>query len=196
MRRNDPDFLASTVANTILGGGFTSRLIEELRVKRSLTYSAYSTFVGRKAPGDFRIGTFTKSPTSGETLALALTVLGDFRSRPSDPKVLAKGKSYLLGQFPLKVESPDALAGRLAEIEFFALPPDELATSGAARRVTPARTRASPRRTCRPGEVAIVWGHGRGSATAHARVRRARDDPAGECANMAASSLKLALSLP
>ena len=46
-----------------------------------------------------------------ETLSLALSVLGDFRSRPPDAKALAKGKSYLLGQFPLKVESPEALAG-------------------------------------------------------------------------------------
>ena len=54
--------------------------------------------------------------------------MGDFRDRPPDPKPLAKAKTYLRGQFPLRVESPDALAVRLAEIEFYGLPPDELAT--------------------------------------------------------------------
>jgi zinc protease len=126
--RNNPDYLTAQVANTILGGGFTSRLIEELRIKRSLTYSAWSAFVARLTGGDFRVATFTKSPTTAETLALALQVEGDFRTRPPAPAALAKAKAYLRGQFPLKLESPDALAGRLAEIQFYGLPEDELAT--------------------------------------------------------------------
>jgi len=126
--RNSPDYIPATVANTILGGGFTSRLIEELRVKRSLTYSAWSTFAARLTGGDFRLGTFTKTPTTAETLALALSVEGDFRSHPPARESLAKAKTYLRGQFPLRIESPDALAARLAEAEFNALGPDELAT--------------------------------------------------------------------
>lgn len=126
IQRNDPRYIPATVANTILGGGFTSQLIEELRIKRSLTYAAWSSFVARLTGGDFRVGTFTKSPTTAETLALALAVEEDFRSRPPNPAALEKAKTYLRGQFPLKVESPDALAGKLAEIQFFGLPPDEL----------------------------------------------------------------------
>ena len=126
--RRDPEYIPATVANTILGGGFTSKLIEELRVKRSLTYSAWSMFAARLTGGDFRVGTFTKSPTTAETLALALSVEGDFRTRPPDAAALDKAKTYLRGQFPLRLESPDALAGRLAEIEFNGLPEDELAT--------------------------------------------------------------------
>jgi len=128
LARNDPDLLPSQVANTILGGGFTSRLIEELRVKRSLTYGASSAFIARKVGGDFRMQTFTKTPTTVETLTLALQVMSDFRQSPLDPKLVDKAKRYLRGQYPLRVETPDAIAMRLAEIEFNALPPDELAT--------------------------------------------------------------------
>src|SRR6185503_16056477 len=128
MARRDPELLPSQVANTILGGGFTSRLIEELRVKRSLTYGASSTFVARKVGGDFRIQTFTKTPTTVETLRLALSVLDDFRREPIDPKLVTKAKMYMRGQFPLRVEPPDAIALRLAEMEFNGLPQDELAT--------------------------------------------------------------------
>ncbi len=128
LARNAPDYLPAQVANTILGGGFTSRLIEQLRVKRSLTYSAWSAFVGRRVGGDFRVSTFTKSPTTAETLALALEVEGTFRGSTPRPGELEKAKSYLQGQFPLRLESPDALAARLAEIEFFGLPADELST--------------------------------------------------------------------
>jgi zinc protease len=124
--RSNPDYLLASVANTILGGGFTSRLIEELRIKRSLTYSAWSMFVARLIGGDFRVGTFTKSPTTVEALRLALTVAGEFRETPPEAKILEKAKSYLSGQFPLKLESPDALAARLAELEFHGLPEDEL----------------------------------------------------------------------
>ena len=126
--RSDPEYVPATVANTILGGGFTSQLIEELRIKRSLTYSAWSAFVARLTGGDFRLGTFTKTPTTAETLALALSVEGEFRTRPPARESLAKAKTYLRGQFPLRIESPDALAARLGEAEFNALGPDELAT--------------------------------------------------------------------
>jgi zinc protease len=128
MARSDPDLLSSQVANTILGGGFTSRLIEELRVKRSLTYGASSTFLARRVGGDFRIHTFTKTPTTLETLQLALDVLADFRRGPLDPKLVAKAKTYMRGQFPLRLETPEAIAMRLAEIEFNSLPADELQT--------------------------------------------------------------------
>ncbi|HLY39183.1 MAG TPA: pitrilysin family protein [Candidatus Binatia bacterium] len=126
--RNDPRFIPATVGNTILGGGFTSQLIEELRIKRSLTYAAWSQFAARLTGGDFRIGTFTKTPTTTETLQLALQVEGTFRTHPPAPAALEKAKTYLRGQFPLRIESPDALAGRLAEIEFHGLPEDELRT--------------------------------------------------------------------
>src|SRR5436305_1901198 len=92
-------------------------------------------FAARFAGGDFRLGTFSKNPTTSETLELALAVEGDFRNRPPDPKALDKAKAYLRGQFPLRLETPDALAARLAEIEFYGLPVDELATF--RRRVPP-----------------------------------------------------------
>lgn len=156
--RNHPDWVAATVANTILGGGFTSRLIEELRIKRSLTYSAWSAFVTRLTGGDFRLGTFTKSPTTGETLALALEVEGTFRTTPPPAKALEKAKAYLRGQFPLRIESPDALAARLAEIEFHGLPEDDLATYPArVEVVTAERVReVAARHMPAPERVAVV----------------------------------------
>jgi zinc protease len=128
IERASPDYLAATVANTILGGGFTSRLIEELRIKRSLTYSAWSTFAARLTSGDFEVGTFTKSPTTAETLALALSVTGTFREQQPSEAELSKAKTYLRGQFPLRLERPDALAAQLAQIEWYGLPQDELVT--------------------------------------------------------------------
>jgi zinc protease len=158
MARRDADLLPSQVANTILGGGFTSRLIEELRVKRSLTYGASSAFIARRVGGDFRIQTFTKTPTTVETVKLALDVYGDFRNRPLDPKQVDKAKTYLRGQFPLRLEPPEAIAMRLAEIEFNDLPPDELETyRGRVAAVTPALAGEMARKHMpAPDDVAIT----------------------------------------
>ena len=156
--RNDPAYIPAVVANTILGGGFTSQLIEELRIKRSLTYSAWSTFAARLTGGDFRLGTFTKTPTTTETLALALSVEGEFRSHAPARERLAKAKTYLRGQFPLRIESPDALAARLGEAEFNGLGPEELATYRArVAAVTPEQAAAVAGKLMPPPEaVAIV----------------------------------------
>jgi zinc protease len=158
IKRSHPDYLVASVGNTILGGGFTSRLIEELRIKRSLTYSAWSMFAARLMGGDFRVGTFTKSPSTVETLRLALSVAGEFRQTPPDAKALQKAKEYLSGQFPLRLESPEALAARLAELEFHGLPQDELTTyQSRVRAVSSAEVAAVAARDMPPPEqVAIV----------------------------------------
>jgi zinc protease len=158
IKRSHPDYLVASVGNTILGGGFTSRLIEELRIKRSLTYSAWSMFAARLMGGDFRVGTFTKSPTTVETLRLALSVAGEFRQTRPDAKALQKAKEYLSGQFPLRLESPESLAARLAELEFQGLPQDELTTyQSRVRAVSSAEVAAVAARDMPPPEqVAIV----------------------------------------
>jgi zinc protease len=124
--RRDPAYVTAQVANTVLGGGFSSRLIQELRVKRSLTYSAWSQFVARRVPGDFRVATFTKVPTTGETVRLALAEVERFRAEPPTERELGKARSFLRGQFPQRMQSPDAIAARLAEIEWYGLGLEEL----------------------------------------------------------------------
>lgn len=124
--RRDPAYMVATVANTVFGGGFSSRLIEELRIKRSLTYSASSSFVARRAPGDLRIATFTKVGTTAETIRTALVEVDRYRNEPPTETELTKARSYLRGQFPRGLEAPDALAGRLAEIEWYGLGLEEL----------------------------------------------------------------------
>lgn len=157
LARNAPDLLAAQVANTLLGGGFSSRLVEELRVKRSLTYGASSAFAARLTGGDFRMATFSKIATAVEALDLLLGTAEEFRTRPIPPRALDKAKAYLRGQFPLRVETPDALAARLAEIEFFGLPRDELETfRGRVAAVTPAAASDAARRWIPPRDRQAV----------------------------------------
>jgi zinc protease len=122
------ELLTAQVGNTILGGGFSSILIDELRVKRSLTYGAFSGYVPRLTGGDFRVSTSTKTETTLPALALALEVVDRFRGSPPQPNALAKAKTFTVGQFVRQIETANALGLRLAEIEFFGLPQNELAT--------------------------------------------------------------------
>ena len=128
MRRADPDLLPAQVANTALGGGFSSILIDELRVKRSLTYGAFSAYAARLTGGDFRVMTSTKTETTLQALDLTLGILGRFRADVPAAAPLAKAKAFVRGQFARQVETAGALGQRLGEIEFFGLPQDELTT--------------------------------------------------------------------
>jgi zinc protease len=156
--RSDPGYITASVVNTVLGGGFSSRLIEELRVKHSLTYGAWSTFVAYRAPGDFRLGTFTKVATTVTALRMALAELGRFREDPPSAAELEKARNYLRGQFPFHVEQPSALSARLAEDEFHGLGLEELATfrSRVARVGVDDATAFVRRRVPDPESVAVV----------------------------------------
>jgi zinc protease len=124
--RTDPAYVPANVTSTILGGGFGARLIDELRVKRSLTYGAWSGFAARRAPGDFRVGTFTKVDTTGQALQVTLDVLDGFVKGGATAEELKRSQSLLTGQFPKQLETPGAIAGKLAELAGFGLPRSDL----------------------------------------------------------------------
>jgi len=124
IRRSDPDYIPVMVANTIMGGGFTSRLVEEIRVNRGLSYGAGSRFYALVESGPFVVNTFTKSATTRETVEVALEVLEGFRKDGPTAEEVDKAGKYLKGAFAIAHQSPDALADVLAEIAFHNLPLD------------------------------------------------------------------------
>jgi zinc protease len=121
--RNHPDYYPITVANTILGSGFTSRLVNEIRVVQGLTYSISSRFAMYRNAGTFRIGTFTKNETLRKTIDETLKVVKTLLEVGPTEEELAKAKRYLTGQFPLGLQAPDALASQLLDVEFYGLDP-------------------------------------------------------------------------
>lgn len=126
--RNHPDYYPILVANTILGGGFTSRLIDEIRVNQGLTYSISSRFDMYRNAGIFRISTFTKNETIRKIVDETLAVLAKLQTEGPSPEEVAKARRYITGQFPLGLQAPDALAAQIANVEFFELPSDYLET--------------------------------------------------------------------
>jgi len=126
--RNHPDYYPIVVANTILGGGFTSRLIDEIRVNQGLTYSISSRFDMYRNAGVFRISTFTKNEQIRKIVDETLGVLSKLQNEGPTPEEVDKARRYITGQFPLGLQAPDALAAQIANVEFFELPPDYLSS--------------------------------------------------------------------
>ena len=124
INRRDPDYIPLVVANTILGGGFTSRLVEEIRVNRGLSYGVRSRMLAQVQPGPFVISTFTKNATTLETVKVALAELEKFRRDGVTAAELEKARGYLKGTFAIHNQTGSALADALADIAFYNLPAD------------------------------------------------------------------------
>jgi zinc protease len=121
--RNHPDYFPITVANTILGGGFTSRLVNEVRVVQGLTYGIGSGFRMYRNTGTFDVTTFTRNEQLRRCIDATLGVMKTLIEQGPGEDELAKAKRYLTGQFPLGLQAPDQLADQLVAIEFYGLDP-------------------------------------------------------------------------
>lgn len=153
----DPSRLAAEVASTILGGGFTSRLVEEVRVNRSLTYGIGCGMRCRRAGGIFSIGSFTRVPTTRALLDAIRAVVGGAGAAGFTPEELRRMVGYLAGQFAIEVQTSGALAGRLAEMELYGLPADHL--TGYLSRLRGLRladVNGAARRWFRPSALSMV----------------------------------------
>jgi len=122
--RDTPDFFPLLVANSVLGGGFTSRLMDEIRVNRGLSYGARSTMTHLKRGGFFGVITYTKNKTLRETIDVALDQLKRLRTEKMTDAELTNSKKYMTGLFPFDLETNNDLANWLLEISSYRLPPD------------------------------------------------------------------------
>ncbi|HYQ39152.1 MAG TPA: pitrilysin family protein [Pseudomonas sp.] len=125
--RRDPDYAALYVGNQILGGGgFGTRLMEEVREKRGLTYGIYSTFTPMQVAGPFMINVQTRAELSEATLGLVRSLVRDFVAQGPTEQELAQVKRELAGSFPLSTASNAEIVGQLGAIGFYDLPSTQL----------------------------------------------------------------------
>lgn len=117
--RNNPDFVAIEVINTVLGGRFTSWLNDELRVNSGLTYGANSRFSSLKNAGTFYVSTFTATKTTEPTIDKALEVLKKLQTTGVDEETLTSAKNYVKGQFPPDYETAGQLANLLTQMFWY-----------------------------------------------------------------------------
>jgi zinc protease len=116
--RKDPDFIPAYIVNHILGGGsFSSRLYREVREKRGLAYSVYSSLVWLDHAAMFMGGTGTRAERAGETIELIEQEIRRLvESGPTEDE-LARAKSFLKGAYPLGFDTSSKIAGQLVQIQ-------------------------------------------------------------------------------
>lgn len=117
--RNNPDYIAIDVVNTLFGGRFTSMLNDELRVNSGLTYGAGSRFNALKNGGSFIISTFTALKTTEPAIDKTLEVLNNLHKNGIDEKSLTSAKNFVKGQFPPEYETAGQLAGLLSQMFWY-----------------------------------------------------------------------------
>ena len=121
--RGDPDFFPLYVGNyTLGGGGFASRLMNEVREKKGLAYDVYSYFMPLKQPGAFQIGLQTKKEQADEALKLVRSTLADFIAKGPTEKELLAAKQNIIGGFPMRIDSNRKILDYLSIIGFYNLP--------------------------------------------------------------------------
>jgi predicted Zn-dependent peptidase len=124
--RTDPERTAQTLVNTVFGGRFTSMLNTELRVKSGLTYGASARFDRALQPAAFSISSYTETSKTVQAIDLALETLARLHRDGLSAEQMQSARSYLLGQFPPTLETNGQLAGRLADMLFYGLGPEDV----------------------------------------------------------------------
>lgn len=125
--RGDPDYFPLLVGNYVLGGGgFVSRLYDEVREKRGLAYSVYSYFSPKLQPGPFTIGLQTQKEQTEIALGVVRETLSRFLDEGPSGDELKAAKSNLIGGFALRIDSNRKILENLAVIGFYRLPLDYL----------------------------------------------------------------------
>ncbi len=157
-KRDDPDYFALTVGNYILGGGgFVSRLSEEVRQKRGLSYSVYSYFSPALHAGAFAVGLQTRPDQAAQALAVSRDVIAQFvRDGPTEAELKA-AKSNLVGGFALRIDSNRKLLDNLSNIAWNNLALDYLDSwTRQVQRITAADIQQAFARKLQPQRMVTV----------------------------------------
>jgi zinc protease len=120
--RDNPDWYAIQVMNYILGGGgFSSRMMNSIRIEAGLAYSVASYFVPGKLPGSFQAVLQTKSASTAEALRRLRAEVDRIREDEVSDEEISSAKRYLTGSFPLRFDSDAEMVSFFSQIEFYGL---------------------------------------------------------------------------
>jgi zinc protease len=155
--------MPAIVQNAALGGGFTSLLVDAIRVDRGLSYSVSTRLLMARNAGLSVFASFTKNETLRELIDVASEKMTGYAKEGPSKEALDKAKSYLGGLFPLGLESHEALAEQVADAILDGMGLNHLATYRsrvAAVTAAQAREAAAQLSPVRDGMQIIVVGDG------------------------------------
>lgn len=163
MRMDNPDYPAMALVNEIVGGGFSSRLMNEIRAKRGLAYATGSApGAGYHHPGAMLFYAMTQADSSGRTTGYMREEIRKIIEEPVTTEEINRARDGILNSLVFSLSSKRAVLNRLAQYEFYGYPADFLQTyQEAIRKLTPADLLAAAKRNIRPADfVTMVVGNG------------------------------------
>jgi zinc protease len=130
--RDNPDYYAISVFNEAFGGGFSSRLFNDIRTKRGLAYSVGGGIGANFGhPGILQIVMGTKSQSTIEAIQAAGEVIDNLAKQPITDEDIKRAKDSILNAFIFRLDSPDKILGERLTYEYYGYPPDWLDKYGA-----------------------------------------------------------------
>ncbi len=126
----DGTYYAADVANKILGGGTDARLFMILREERGWTYGAYSGLPTRLDGGYFQATAEVRTPVTDSALVEMMHQIRRMQTEPVPDSTMAAAKGYLVGSYPLSIETPQQIASRVANAVLFGRGIDFVRTYG------------------------------------------------------------------
>jgi zinc protease len=124
VNRSDPRWYEMTLANTIYGGAFNSRIIRNIREEKGYTYSPGSQINGFANAGFYRFSADVRNEVTGPTLTEVYKEIDKLRAEGSDGAELQGAKAYMRGIFPVQTATQSGLANVLNTVYVFGLPKD------------------------------------------------------------------------
>ena len=126
IKRGDPAYMQALVANSILGGGYSSRLNQEIRIKRGLSYGAGSSFEPRADVGPFTARTETKNESAAEVVGVMIGEMSRLSAADVPETELTPRKAVLIGNFGRSLESTEGIVARVSTLALYGLPLSEI----------------------------------------------------------------------
>lgn len=155
--RTADDWFATLVANNVLGGGYSARLNQEIRIRRGLSYGAGSQFASRRMGAPIVASAQTRNDAVPQVVALLSGELRRLGSEPISDTELGNRKAVLIGAFGRAVETVGGLAAELSALAQSGLPLERLQTYAAdVGAVTTAQAATAAKAHFDPGRAAIV----------------------------------------
>ena len=157
LARSDADYYPAIVAATVLGGGYSARLNQEIRIKRGLSYGASARLSAGRTTGSFRASAQTKNESSPQVLDLIRAEMTRLGVEPTGADELRARKSVLVGSYGRELATSDGLAAILGNLALYGVPLDEVGRyTGKVEAVSADQVTAVARRLFDPATASVI----------------------------------------
>jgi len=155
--RTDPRYFQGLVANTVLGGGYSARLNEDVRVKRGLSYGAGSSLTARRTLGAFTAQAQTRNDAAAEVADLIKADMAGLAAAPPTDAELTARKSSLIGEYGRNIATASGLGGALGGLALYGIDISEIKTyPDKVEAVTPAQVQAFAADELKPEGASLI----------------------------------------